>query len=79
MLKINLAISKDIFTIQYPNPINTIKVTIPIFIFCDSGGIRTPNQQSRNLPFYPVELRSHIYSGEGGTRTHDFYSASVAL
>ena len=28
----------------------------------DPGGIRTPNQQSRNLPFYPVELRSHIIS-----------------
>ncbi len=25
----------------------------------DSGGIRTPNRQSRNLIFYPVELRSH--------------------
>ncbi len=24
----------------------------------DPGGIRTPNQQSRNLPFYPVELQS---------------------
>ena len=69
MLKINLAISKDIFTIQYPNPINTIKVTIPIFIFCDSGGIRTPNQQSRNLPFYPVELRSHILEASVTTFT----------
>gem|GEM_PF-5333260 len=24
----------------------------------DSEGIRTPNQQNRNLPFYPIELRS---------------------
>ena len=24
----------------------------------DPGGIRTPNQQNRNLPFYPIELRS---------------------
>ena len=24
----------------------------------DSGGTRTPNQQNRNLPFYPIELRS---------------------
>jgi hypothetical protein len=24
----------------------------------DSGGIRTPNQQNRNLSFYPIELRS---------------------
>ena len=27
---------------------------------CDREGIRTPNPQSRNLIFYPVELRSHI-------------------
>lgn len=23
----------------------------------DPGGIRTPNQQNRNLSFYPIELR----------------------
>ncbi len=28
------------------------------FYTCDRGGIRTPNPQSRNLIFYPVELRS---------------------
>jgi hypothetical protein len=28
----------------------------------DPGGIRTPNQQSRNLPFYPIELRSQKLS-----------------
>lgn len=28
---------------------------------CDSEGIRTPNQQSRNLLFYPVELRRHFF------------------
>ena len=27
-------------------------------LFSDSGGTRTPNHQSRNLIFYPVELRS---------------------
>lgn len=27
---------------------------------CDREGIRTPNPQSRNLIFYPVELRSHF-------------------
>ena len=27
-------------------------------VLCDPGGIRTPNRQSRNLIFYPVELRS---------------------
>jgi hypothetical protein len=26
---------------------------------CDREGIRTPNPQSRNLIFYPIELRSH--------------------
>ena len=28
--------------------------------FCDRGGVRTPNPQSRNLIFYPVELRSQV-------------------
>ena len=27
----------------------------------DLEGIRTPNPQSRNLIFYPVELRSHFF------------------
>lgn len=27
------------------------------FLHGDPGGIRTPNRQSRNLIFYPVELR----------------------
>ncbi len=26
----------------------------------DLEGIRTPNPQSRNLIFYPVELRGHL-------------------
>lgn len=26
-------------------------------LYCDRGGLRTPNPQSRNLIFYPVELR----------------------
>jgi len=29
----------------------------------DRGGIRTPNPQSRNLIFYPIELRSHFGFG----------------
>ena len=28
--------------------------------FSDLGGVRTPNHQSRNLIFYPVELRGHL-------------------
>ena len=28
-------------------------------INCDPEGIRTPNRQSRNLIFYPVELLGH--------------------
>ena len=28
---------------------------------CDPGRIRTPNPQSRNLIFYPVELLGHYY------------------
>lgn len=27
------------------------------YFFSDRGGVRTPNPQSRNLIFYPVELR----------------------
>ena len=27
-------------------------------VFSDRGGVRTPNPQSRNLIFYPIELRS---------------------
>jgi hypothetical protein len=30
---------------------------------CDHGRIRTLNPQSRNLIFYPVELRSHLTFG----------------
>ncbi len=30
------------------------------FSFSDREGIRTPNPQSRNLIFYPIELRSRI-------------------
>ncbi len=26
-------------------------------LLCDHGGIRTPNQRSRNPLFYPIELR----------------------
>jgi hypothetical protein len=29
-------------------------------INCDPEGIRTPNRQSRNLIFYPVELLGHF-------------------
>ncbi len=36
-----------------------------VFLFellsCDRGRIRTPNPQSRNLIFYPVELRGLIF------------------
>lgn len=27
----------------------------------EPGGIRTPNQQNRNLSFYPVELRVQLF------------------
>ena len=44
----------------------------------DSGGIRTPNHQSRNLTFYPVELRSQQYKDKPLSRLktikhNDFY------
>ena len=31
---------------------------------CDPGRIRTCNQQSRNLPFYPVELQGPDTEGK---------------
>ncbi len=34
------------------------KTIISFAFLCDREGIRTPNPQSRNLIFYPVELRS---------------------
>ena len=37
-------------------------VTCKVLIICESGGIRTPNQQSRNLSFYPVELRTQYFT-----------------
>ena len=49
---------------------------------CDREGIRTPNPQSRNLIFYPVELRSHFEFGVGSRklysllRTSNFYTKS---
>jgi hypothetical protein len=40
--------------------------------YSDSGGIRTPNQQNRNLSFYPVELRSREFSGKDSKHVVDF-------
>ncbi len=34
-------------------------------VFSDRGGVRTPNPQSRNLIFYPIELRSRIPAQAG--------------
>ena len=33
--------------------------------FSDPGGIRTPNQQNRNLSFYPIELRGRFATPSG--------------
>ncbi len=33
---------------------------LKIWVKSDRGGVRTPNPQSRNLIFYPVELRSQV-------------------
>ena len=35
------------------------------FLISDREGIRTPNPQSRNLIFYPIELRSQIPAKAG--------------
>ena len=50
---------------KFNAPLRSIKPTSGRRAFylnyiCDPGGIRTPNRQSRNLIFYPVELRSHF-------------------
>lgn len=37
--------------------INTLQAFISL---SDHGGVRTPNPQSRNLIFYPVELRGQF-------------------
>jgi hypothetical protein len=40
--------------------IKTSKLNLFEVFISDREGIRTPNPQSRNLIFYPVELHSHI-------------------
>ena len=42
--------------LQLPSE-TSVNTAIPEAI-SDSEGTRTPNQQNRNLPFYPIELRS---------------------
>ena len=37
-----------------------LNFTTRFLLICDREGIRTPNPQSRNLIFYPVELRSQV-------------------
>ena len=44
---------------QYTNPYVTDAVPF-YFLVSDRGRVRTCNPQSRNLIFYPVELRSHL-------------------
>src|SRR5690606_18424367 len=43
-----------------------LDLTRDLDVFSDRGGIRTPNPQSRNLIFYPVELRSHYIPVKAG-------------
>lgn len=43
--------------IELPINKNGQKRVILLCPFSDRGGVRTPNPQSRNLIFYPVELR----------------------
>ncbi len=35
-------------------------IILRLFFQSDPGGVRTPNPQSRNLIFYPVELRGQF-------------------
>ena len=57
--------------LRFEKPIGRIKFSSklgnfirPIGFIRDREGIRTPNPQSRNLIFYPVELRSHFVFSE---------------
>ena len=50
------------------NPLNFQTIKKPVKytlcrlfkLYSDRGGVRTPNPQSRNLIFYPVELRGRL-------------------
>ena len=43
-------------------------ITTDYKLNCDPERIRTFNQQNRNLPFYPIELRGRITSAKIGKR-----------
>ncbi len=45
-------------------------------LICDREGIRTPNPQSRNLIFYPVELRSHFVFSDCESTLFFYYAKS---
>ena len=49
------------YSLIYENIIQQKSAT-KIDCACDHGGVRTPNPQSRNLIFYPVELRGQLIS-----------------
>lgn len=52
--------SVDLNNLQHPTfnlQLTQEKSALADALFSDPGGIRTPNQQNRNLSFYPVELR----------------------
>jgi hypothetical protein len=61
LLPIAIGIEKQITQEKYSSKLGYFSWVI-CFIR-DRGGIRTPNPQSRNLIFYPVELRSHFGFG----------------
>src|SRR5690606_6093317 len=72
---------------SYRNPTNHSKqktqlsnILTVAFLFCDPGRIRTPNPQSRNLIFYPVELlgRPYTYAVNSFFTTADMVFPSAA-
>lgn len=61
MEKSTLHFNRKFFATRKSNPVQKIShlhFHTSGYYFCGPGGIRTHNQQNRNLSFYPVELRN---------------------
>lgn len=60
MEKSTLHFNRKFFATRKSNPVQKIShlhFHTSGYYFCGPGGIRTHNQQNRNLSFYPIELR----------------------
>lgn len=66
------ASQKDIFNIQGQS--STVACMQKKYNFSGPEGIRTPNQQNRNLSFYPIELRVLYLKCKGNILHSDYLS-----